>query len=166
MGSFTAQIIVGQAHPNHGGIIPSHYLFLSENSKPAWVLMSENITSNKDKQITWFPTVENMLQDALLMISVHVLDNKELRDEIKDVLDKHTVFLYDDIGEEKLKNLYELCHSIDFDCKLVVVAFEGSTIRSQLKIFENYKMDLEVCTPVYSRHYFQWTDSIKANGSL
>ena len=70
MGSFTAQIIVGQAHPNHGGIIPSYYLFLSENSKPAWLLMSENITSNKDKQITWFPTVENMLQDALLMISV------------------------------------------------------------------------------------------------
>ena len=31
MASLTAQLLIGSPHPNDGGIIPSHYLFLSEN---------------------------------------------------------------------------------------------------------------------------------------
>lgn len=167
MGSFTAQILVGQAHPYQGGIIPSHLLFLSENSRPAWVLTMLDSASNEEK-ITWIPTVENMLQDALLMISVYVLKNQKIRSapEIKKILKKDFIELYDDIGEKSLQELYNKCLNIDFHCKLVVVTFEGSTIRGQLKVLQDYEMDLEVCTPVYSRFYSEWKNSIQIEGSL
>jgi hypothetical protein len=45
MASFTAQILVGSAHPYNGGIIPTHFLFLSENDRPAWILVPENVDS-------------------------------------------------------------------------------------------------------------------------
>ncbi len=38
MGTHTAQILIGDSHPNHGGIIPSYALFLSENSRAVWIL--------------------------------------------------------------------------------------------------------------------------------
>lgn len=41
MAAYTAQALVGQAHPNHGGITPTHRLYLSENSRPAWILLPE-----------------------------------------------------------------------------------------------------------------------------
>jgi len=74
MATMTAQILVGRPHTNHDGINPTHYLFLSENSRPAWVLVSQNIFPKEQRdhsRITWIPTVENMLEDALLMIALH-----------------------------------------------------------------------------------------------
>ena len=50
MSTITAQILVGSPHPNKDGIIPSNYLFLSENSAPGWVLVRENI-DNEEKDI-------------------------------------------------------------------------------------------------------------------
>ena len=38
MATLIAQILIGSSHPYDGGINPTHCLFLSENSKPAWVL--------------------------------------------------------------------------------------------------------------------------------
>lgn len=32
MGSFTAQLIIGHPHPNHGGINPDKLIYLSEGS--------------------------------------------------------------------------------------------------------------------------------------
>jgi hypothetical protein len=40
----TAYILVGTKDPYSGGINPFHYLFLSENDRPAWTLVNENIT--------------------------------------------------------------------------------------------------------------------------
>jgi len=74
MASLIAQILIGCPHPNHDRINTTHYLFLSENDRPGWVLVDQNI-SQEDRsslpKITWIPTVENMLEDALLMVSYH-----------------------------------------------------------------------------------------------
>ncbi len=73
MATFTAQILVGSPHPNHGGINPTHSLFLSENSRPAWILVDPYPDSGpRNSRIVWIPTLENMLEDALLMIAVYV----------------------------------------------------------------------------------------------
>jgi len=47
MGTLTAQFLVGKTHPNHGGINPTHYLFLSENSRPVFTLLKENIYADR-----------------------------------------------------------------------------------------------------------------------
>ncbi|WP_121661857.1 hypothetical protein [Metabacillus litoralis] len=74
MGTFTAQLLVGQAHPYEGGICGiTHTLQLSENGRPAWVLVSTNDEKDtKITKITWIPTLEHMLEDALLMIGLYV----------------------------------------------------------------------------------------------
>jgi hypothetical protein len=75
MAALTAQILAGSPHPRHDGINPAHYLFFSENDRPAWVLVNQNIFPEKQSghsKITWIPTIENMFEDALLMIAIHV----------------------------------------------------------------------------------------------
>ena len=65
MGTVTAQILIGSPHPNDGGIIPSHYLFLSENDRPSWSLVGANIFQENEKEfskIVWIPTLDNMVE--------------------------------------------------------------------------------------------------------
>ena len=165
----TAQILVGRAHQNHGGINPSHYLFLSENSRPAWILVPQNIFTeeNKFKKITWIPTLEYMLEDALLMIGLYVLEDEKLCDlaekYFKDFKAKR-VALYDDIREEDRKHLYQECRKLDYDFKIVITTFDSK--RFNFKFLEEYSMDLSICTPDYRRWYSVWDKEVHIKGSL
>jgi len=171
MATLTAQILVGGSHPNHGGINPSHYLFLSENSRPAWILTSENIFSEKQEQekIVWIPTLENILEDALLMIGIYVLEDEglcELAKEYFDDLETDHIELYDDISEEDRNKLYQECRKLEQNYKIVITSFDEDRFDNQLKVLEDYAMDVSVCTPKYTRHYSRWQDEVKVRGSL
>ncbi len=172
MATLTAQILVGRAHPNHDGINPTHYLFLSQNDRPAWVLMPENVFGRRStgaERITWLPTVEYMLEDALLMIAVHVLKNREIVKLSNSYFlnkDHNRAELYHDILESHLGELREKSRALRGDHKVILTVLKDSTILHQLSVLERYKMDLEVCTPTYSRLYSRWTDSTNIEGSL
>ena len=172
MATLTAQILVGTSHQNHGGIGPTHFLFLSENSQPAWVLVPENIFSPGDDKITkvtWIPTIENMLEDALLMIAINVLKDKEITELSKKHFkrDVHgSLSLYEDIDPAALKTLYQKCRQLKNRYKIVLTVLEGSSIRGQLKVLKNYGIDMEVCTPLYFRTYSAWKNKIITMGSL
>jgi len=172
MAALTAQILVGTPHQNHGGINPTHYLFLSENSMPAWILVPENVFSEgsaKFNKITWIPTIENMLEDALLMIAIHVIKDEEICKLSQKCFTNKTIEragLYQDIDEKDLKSLHEKCRETGTRYKIVVTVFEGSSIRNHLGVLENYKMDVEICTPTYFRLYSSWTGETRIEGSL
>ena len=75
MGTITAQILIGTGHPYHGGIIPTHALWLSENSRPAWRCHPFEYLAHaeehwEDRQCVWIPTTENMLEDGLLLATL------------------------------------------------------------------------------------------------
>ncbi len=173
MSAITAQILVGRAHPDRRGIEPTHYLYLSENGKPAWILVSQNIaepeSSSSEKRVTWIPTGENLLEDALLMIAIYVLKVPEIIELAKNYFKNgfHDFLnLSDEIERETLKKLHEKCRHIDDFYKLAITVFEGSTIHPQLKVLEKYKMELEVCTPRYYRLYSSQNDPPKQKGYL
>ena len=172
MATLTAQVLIGTPHQNHGGIEPTHYLFLSENSRPAWILVPENIFNEESaefKKITWIPTMENMLEDALLMIAIHVIRDEEIRNLAERYFRNETTEwaeLYEDIDEGDLESLREKCREIGNRYKIVITVFEGSSARSDVKILENYKMDVEVCTPTYYRLFSSWTGETRIEGSL
>ncbi len=172
MGSFTAEILVGSPHPYHGGIIPTHFLFLSENSRPNLILVSEKIFSNKSenvKKIRWIPTVENMLEDALLMISLNVVKNEEMIKLFRKFSQKNeddNILIYNDLKKEERDELYQRCREIENFPKIVVSVFKGSTIMSQLFVLKKYKMDVEVCPFVYCREYSMWSKEVKEYGNL
>lgn len=172
MATLTAQILVGSPHPNHDGIGPTHYLFLSENSRPAWMLVEQNVFQDEQsefRKITWVPTVENMLEDALLMVSVHVAKNPKVVEMAKsyypDIHSGH-VELYPHLNESQRNALYEECRGIADFPKLIISVFRKSTIEKQLAVLEHYKMDVEVCSPTYSRLYSGWTNDTCIEGSL
>lgn len=158
MASFTGQMLVGSADRFHGGIIPTHFLFLSENHRPAWVLVPENVDSkNNAEKITWIPTVEHMIEDALLMIAIHVVKDqgiRELAGTISQKLESDWVELYDDIDEQDREELYQKCRAIDFmhyECKVVVTILKGSSIQDAASVLESYRIEAEVCPSNYSK---------------
>jgi hypothetical protein len=113
MSTFTAQILVGQKHAYDSGIINiSHSLFLSENSRPAWILSPTDIFKHQEEpqsRITWIPTIENMLEDALVMIGLYVLKDEKLLSMAKNHFTnprKDFIELYTDINQEDLQELY------------------------------------------------------------
>lgn len=170
MATLTAQILAGSPHPNHGGIDPTHSLFLSENSHPAWILVDSHSGNGPgDSRIVWIPTLENMLEDALLMIAVHVCKDDGILNHIKSSgtgIESGRVEMYSDTTESQRRQLYEKCREIPGFPKIVISIFKGSSIERQLPILENYTMDVEVCTPIYSRWYSHWQNETRTEGSL
>ena len=172
MGTLTAQILIGSPHPNNDGIIPSHYLFLSENSAPSWSLVKENVDNedkNKYPNIVWLPTVENMLEDGLLMVAAHVLKNHEILEMAKDYtnqIESKRLELYSDLDDGQRNNLYQKCRELSKFPKLIISVFRSSSIETQLAVLEKYDMDVEVCAPIYSRLYSEWQNETRIEGSL
>lgn len=171
MGSFTAQVLVGTPHPYHGGIIPSHSLLLSENSRPAWVLDSEDSDprSNRFGRVTWIPTLEHPVDDAILMIAIHVTRDSALLARAKSFcndIDGERVVVYDALDEVQRQELYESCRSLADLPKLAVSVYEGSLIAGHIQVLETYGMEVEVCPVAYSRLYSQWRNEGRTKGSL
>jgi hypothetical protein len=171
MGTLTAQILVGRSHPNHGGINPTHYLFLSENSRPVWTLVEENIYRDRSTYTrrVLISTVENMLEDGLLQVGLHVVKDPELvlrAQRFPSLLNESNAEMYRDVDPESREQLYELCRRIESRYKIVLSVFEGSTIMKQLPVLRKYSMDVEVCTPQFIREYSSWTDTTWVRGNL
>jgi hypothetical protein len=154
MATLTAQILIGGAEISHHGINPTHFLFLSENDRPAWILVDQNVFQEDQSsfsKITWLPTVENMLEDALLMVAIHVLKDREMLRIAKDVnirTDAKWVEFYSNLDENSRNRLYKRCRTIPDFPKLIISVLKGSTIENQLAALDNYKMDVEVCRPI------------------
>ena len=150
MGTITAQILVGNEHPYHGGIEPIHYMFLSENSRPAWMLVEQNIYPSQQRfpKITWIPTKEHMLEDALLMIAIHLIKNQELTDMITEEfpnLLSERVEYYNAVNEDKRSQLQKMCRTIPSWPKLCISVFQGSSIQNELNVLKNYSVKTEIC---------------------
>ena len=171
MGTMTAQMLIGAGHPNHDGIDPKRYLFLSENSRLAWLLVEENIfqTTNREKRVVWVPTVKDMLEDAFLMIGLHVVKDLELVQlarSFSKVATSHRLELSDSFEEAQRRELYEKCRGLTIFPKIILSVFTGSSIMRQLGVIEKYDMDIEVCCPVYVRLSSQWSAERMIQGTL
>ncbi len=144
MGTYTAQILVGRAHPFDGGITPTHQLFLSENSRPAWVLTE--LGGDPGRRAVWIPTVERVLEDGLVMAGALVLQDPELLGALGDARRVPGPCLYD-LPEAIRDALYARCRAFRPPAKLVVCAFGGSTILGQLPRLAEFAWKLEVLAP-------------------
>lgn len=82
----TATIIIGTPHLFHGGIIPTHIIFLSENDRPALILRS---LKDEEERIV-IPTIENTVNDIFLIIAVYLLKalkpSREISNDKRDSL--------------------------------------------------------------------------------
>ena len=146
MATDTAYMLVGSAHQNHGGMIATHELTLTENSRPSWSLYKRR---HPKRIASWVPTVEDMLEDGLLMAGLLAIADEKLTEAAKVVSAKCE--LYDDVLPENRKRLHELCREIPPTCKVTLTVLRGSTIARQLGVLEKYKIAMEVCVSADGR---------------
>lgn len=167
MSACTAQIIVGKPHPNSGGIIPDKTIYLTENGKPALILKE-----GEDKEVVWIPTLEDSIEDALLMVSSLIVKDEEALSaikSIKDIISEEYLGLYEAFTDKQRAELYTANRKAlgkYNDLKIVVTVLESSLFRGQLPALEHYDIDMEVCISIFSRTYSAWQEKVIINGSL
>jgi len=167
MATYTASVLVGHSHPNHGGITPTHELFLSENDQPAWILVPHLPTSEFRKKI-WIPTVENMLEDGLLMISTLVLRNKDIRSSLMQFYKRLSSIRLYSIPVDDLRKIHARSRSVyeGINVKICFSIYEESTLKKQLKVLKEYPFEMEVCHTTFSRAHSMWTGKTVSKGTL
>ena len=162
MGTWTAQILVGRSHPNHGGIGARYQLFLGENSRPCWECFPifpprlGEVLKNEGHTVWIPPGPGSILECGLLMVALHCFDpmdrrpvNKELvssaKSMSKKIMDKFVDMSI--LTDKQFKELYDMAKKIELNDsdKLIVTVLAGSSITGRLKELKKHKYDFEVC---------------------
>ena len=162
MATWTAQILVGHSHPNHGGIGARYQLFLSENDRPCWECFPVfpprpgEVLKNEGHTVWIPPGPGSILECGLLMVALHCFDpmarrpvNKELvssaKSMSKEIMDKFVDMSI--LTDKQFKELYGMAKKIKIDDsdKLIVTVLAGSSITGRLKELKKHKYDFEVC---------------------
>lgn len=157
MATTTAIILVGHAHPNDGGINPTHLIQLTENNRPALILRSAD---GNDEPRLLIPTLENMVDDIYLMIATYVL---QVVKSDRPIADPTRESMYDLYTEEERKALYtETLNALQqTKFKVVFHISDGSHLLHLLEQINRYPADVEVTTPYLTKEYSDWTGEVK-----
>ena len=150
MKEMTASIIV---HSIEGGGLPPHILLLSETMRPRWILhpfdvYQQGYTGNR---VVWMPTTENMLEDGLLLVTLHLLKDEKVVQMAKEYFKKDPaadIQMYDDIDPEGLNEMRVFGRHCKKRCSLLVSVLAGSYLmeRPQLSVLKKYpNLDPIVC---------------------
>lgn len=158
MATTTAIILIGHAHQNHSGINPTHLIRLTENSRPALILKS--IEGEEEEPIIIIPTIENIVDDIYLMISVFIL--KVLNPE-KELQSKKGESIYDILNEQERFVLYEKAKASIQKAKIKVVfnILDESHLLNQLDKIKQYPNDFEVTVPYIKKEYNAWSGKVE-----
>ena len=168
MATWTAQILVGNSHPNHGGITAVYQLFLSENDRPCWECFPifpprlGEVLKNEGHTVWIPPGPGSILECGLLMVALHCFDpmarlpvNKELvssaKSMSKKIMDKFVDMSI--LTDKQFKELYDMAKKIKINdsTKLIVTVLAGSSITGQIKELKKHKYDVEVA-------YSEWIE--------
>ena len=175
MSAVTSVILVGSAHPNHGGNRSFAEIDLDEGSRPALVLRWTAPTRRGDPEVfrkfTMIPTIEHMLDDSILMIAYAVCRHSKVFSKINRItknaaLESRRLTMYDDFTPKQREDLYAAAKEIDDLPKVTWCLFDGTTIKSSMSHLKDYRLECEATRSVYSRSYTSFTGSWDVKGKL
>src|SRR4051812_18434119 len=89
MATTTAMAVIGQSRPHTSGIDPAYILFLTEAFRPALQLFKIR-GDGLHHVATWIPTVDNMIEDLVLMAGVVTGAQPELTDTLHSMIGART----------------------------------------------------------------------------
>ena len=153
MGSYSTQIIVGNRGLYDNGVVPTHQLFLWENDRPAWNLLDICLENQPAGiKIIWIPAPEEILECALLMITLFILKDDDVESRIKQALSKELtdfIELQNDMDTEDRVSLYEfnLEKLRQYDIKLVINILGSTCIIDKLHLIQDYGIDVDILQP-------------------
>ena len=157
MGTFTAQVLIGGSHPNHDGILPSHALLVSENSRAALVLMPFGVYESEapaddattPRRIVWIPHPDHVVDDIVLQVLVHVMHEPAVTSGAEEIVPGLSTAEHVDLSELSASDrstLSALCLGVKVSPKLVVTLLGGSLLTGGITRFGDYTMDIEICS--------------------
>lgn len=166
----TANILIGHA-TNQDGVYASHNMYLIEDIKPVWFLQETGIetTDMNGMCVTWIPRKESILEDGLLMIALYVVKSRDIMEYANRYIHSASgdkADLNEDIKLDNLEELRNKCRALNMGKKLVITVMEDSAISNQLHLLENYRFQVEVCTPQYTRRPAEQGPEYQIAGSL
>ncbi|MEX0569385.1 MAG: hypothetical protein Q6363_009585 [Candidatus Njordarchaeota archaeon] len=174
MGTITSTMLIGGTHPYHGGIIPTHIIFFWENDCPSLTLIRlregpipgpfgivDRSISVGNRKVSWVPgSWDDMLEDALLMVGIYVLEIPELVSRAEKIFkDMTRIGLSDTTEKEKeIRELRKILkkHIGKYDIKIVLSVMLDSTILRQIPKLIGYKVAFEVCITRFQRLRNYW----------
>jgi hypothetical protein len=175
MSAVTAEILIGNPHPNDGGIRAFARIHLEEGDRPAFVLSWSRSPQNRDedffRKFTMIPTLENMLDDSALMVAYAVCRHSAVFDKVNRLtqgvlLDSHRLSMYDDFTPEDREKLYNAVKKLKDLPKVTWCLFDGSHLKNSIAHLVEYKLPCEVTQSVFVHEYSNWTDSWDVKGVL
>ena len=177
MATVTAHVLIGGTHPNHDGILPTHTITVSEGARAALLLnpfhmLREGAPASQPSDpltVVWIPSPLHVVDDLLLQIGVHVLRDRELIAQVETVvpgLSKADRVELDALNADERTVLTTACTTVAGYPKLVVTLMGGSILKQDITRFEDYSMDIEVCTVAFQRQYSVWQNKTHITGSL
>jgi hypothetical protein len=137
--------VIGQSHPHTSGIEPAYILFLTENTHPALQLFKIR-SGGLHRVATWIPTVDNMIEDLVLMAGAVTGAQPELTDTMHSIIGAKLGHVETNaLGDKHRAELYELSKKSPFRSKMVLTILEESSLVPQSGRICCYQIDCELC---------------------
>ena len=175
MGAVTSVILIGHPHPNSGGNRAFAQIHLEEGDRPAfvlrWLCPPHDRGNESFRNFTMIPSLENTLDDSILMVAYAVSRHSAVFDKInrltKDApVDSHRLAMYKDFTPAGRKTIYAALRKLDDLPKVTWCLFEGSLLNSSIAHLTKYKLECEVTRSVFAREYSAWTPGWDVRGGL
>jgi hypothetical protein len=159
MATTTATIFIGEAHQNHSGVNPTHFIQFTENSRPALIL--RDLEGNCEP-IVIIPTLENTIDDIYLMVAVFILNQVKPSIELNNPQRK---CLYELLNENERIELYNKTISVinQNRIKIVFNILSGSHLFNYIDQIKKYPNDYEVTLSYIKKEFNVWTGKVDEN---
>ena len=158
MAAITCIILVGNSHPYGGGNRHFAEIELSENSRPNFSLSWKRRPRDNPffEKFLIIPTVENMVDDAMLMVSASICRHVDTLEYMRNSgieIDQKSVRieLYDELSEEQRLSLYSIVKSNKNFPKLTFCIFEECHLLTQIDKFKEYNFEYELLRTFQSK---------------
>jgi len=171
----TALILIGNSHPHDGGMRAFAEIILEEGERPTfklrWIRPLKKSSSTQFRNFTMIPTLENMLDDALLIIVYALCRNTKIFKKINLITKgapvyTHRLSMYEDFTKEERLELYADIKEISDFPKVTWCLFEGTGIANSIQNLTYYLLESEVTRSAYLRTYDQLSSEWKVYGRL
>ena len=168
MSALTAQILVGQSHPNDGGVNPLYALYLHEGDKCAWSIHRLDLEDSKcEKLAYWFCDPSQIMADALLLAAFYAGEKGAYSEQLLNVFPSAKTFR---VGSFEL-SLLDRLELLDMVKKMPMPKmnlsiFHGSSLAAQTSLLREFKFDCEICESKSYRITSQWDEKPLLGGEL
>jgi hypothetical protein len=168
MSATTAQILLGNSHPNDCGMSPTHALYLHEGDRCSWSMHEIDLADSRLKRLAvWTPDPSQILADAILMSAFHAGGDGGFRKKLLSVFpgaSKHRIDSFELALTDRLE-LLDMVKAIVMP-KMVVSIFQGSSLKGQTRLLAEFPFDCEVCESVSYRIRSQWNPEPELGGEF